>query len=634
MLRITNLVLARGTKRLFDNASLTLHDRHKAALVGANGSGKSSLFAAIRGELHPDAGTIDRPPRWTLAHVAQETPAVPTPAIDYVLDGDTELRDIERALEVSGHDGAKLAELHHRYEEIGGYGAKARAATLLAGLGFSEMQQAQPVETFSGGWRMRLNLAQALMCRSDLLLLDEPTNHLDLDAVLWLEDWLRRYPGTLLLITHDRDFLDAVVDTTIHVDNQSLTTYAGNYSQFELLRAQQLALQQSAYAKQQRQIAHLRAFVDRFRAKATKARQAQSRIKALEKMELIAAAHVDSPFTFTFPAVDATARQLVRLDRTTLGYANAPPVLRDVEWGVLAGARIGLLGANGAGKSTLLKALAGTLAPLTGERVAAQQLRLGYFAQHQVEQLRADESPLWHLTRLEPNTREQELRDYLGGFDIRGDMATSNVERFSGGEKARLTLALIVRQRPNLLLLDEPTNHLDIEMREALTEALQDYGGALIVVAHDRHLLRATTDELWLVADGRVTPFDGDLDDYRAWVLDRNRRAPASDDRSSAPKPSADRRTQKREEAELRQRRASERKPLASRQASIEQDIERLTAEKNALDDWLATTEAYADDAKERLVTSIARQGELTWMLARLESEWLELADALDQLDV
>ena len=634
MLRITNLVLARGTKRLFDNASLTLHDRHKGALVGANGSGKSSLFAAIRGELHPDAGTIDRPPRWTLAHVAQETPAVPTPAIDYVLDGDTELRDIERALEVSGHDGAKLAELHHRYEEIGGYGAKARAATLLAGLGFSEMQQAQPVETFSGGWRMRLNLAQALMCRSDLLLLDEPTNHLDLDAVLWLEDWLRRYPGTLLLITHDRDFLDAVVDTTIHVDNQSLTTYAGNYSQFELLRAQQLALQQSAYAKQQRQIAHLRAFVDRFRAKATKARQAQSRIKALEKMELIAAAHVDSPFTFTFPAVDATARQLVRLDRTTLGYANAPPVLRDVEWGVLAGARIGLLGANGAGKSTLLKALAGTLAPLTGERVAAQQLRLGYFAQHQVEQLRADESPLWHLTRLEPNTREQELRDYLGGFDIRGDMATSNVERFSGGEKARLTLALIVRQRPNLLLLDEPTNHLDIEMREALTEALQDYGGALIVVAHDRHLLRATTDELWLVADGRVTPFDGDLDDYRAWVLDRNRRAPASDDRSSATRPSADRRTQKREEAELRQRRAAERKPLASRQASIEQDIERLTAEKNALDDWLATTEAYADDAKERLVTSIARQGELTWMLARLESEWLELADALDQLDV
>ena len=632
MLRITNLALARGTKRLFDNASLTLHDRHKAALVGANGSGKSSLFAAILGTLVPDSGAIDLPPRWTLAHVAQETPAVATPAIDYVLDGDRELRDVERALDASGRDGAKLADLPHRSEDSGGYGAKARAATLLAGLGFSEAQQARPVETFSGGWRMRLNLAQALMCRSDLLLLDEPTNHLDLDAVLWLEDWLRRYPGTLLLITHDRDFLDAVVDTTLHVDNRSLATYSGNYSQFEVLRAQQLALQQSAYAKQQRQIAHLRAFVDRFRAKATKARQAQSRIKALERMELIAAAHVDSPFTFTFPAVDATARQLVRLDRVTLGYANAPPVLRDIEWGVLAGARIGLLGANGAGKSTLLKAVAGTLAPLAGERIAAQQLKLGYFAQHQVEQLRGDESPLWHLTRLDPNAREQELRDYLGGFDIRGDMATSNVERFSGGEKARLTLALIVRQRPNLLLLDEPTNHLDIEMREALTEALQDYGGALIVVAHDRHLLRATTDELWLVAEGRVAPFDGDLDDYRTWVLDRNRHASAADNRASATKPSADRRMQKREEAELRQRRAAERKPLATRQASIEQDIERLTTEKDALDTWLATTEAYAEDAKERLVTSIARQGELTWLLARLESEWLELAEALDQL--
>jgi ATP-binding cassette subfamily F protein 3 len=634
MLRITNLVLARGTKRLLDNASLTLHDRHKAGLVGANGSGKSSLFAAIRGELHPDAGAIDLPPRWTLAHVAQETPAVPTPAIDYVLDGDRELREVERALATAGHDGAHLAELHHRYDDIGGYGAKARAATLLAGLGFTESQQALPVNTFSGGWRMRLNLAQALMCRSDLLLLDEPTNHLDLDAVLWLEDWLRRYPGTLLLITHDRDFLDAVVDTIVHVDNRALTTYSGNYAQFERERAQQLALQQGAYAKQQRQIAHLRAFVDRFRAKATKARQAQSRIKALERMELIAAAHVDSPFTFTFPPVDVAARQLVRLDHVTLGYANAPPVLRDVEWGVLSGARIGLLGANGAGKSTLLKALAGTLVPLHGERLAAQQLKLGYFAQHQVEQLRATESPLWHLGRLEPNTREQELRDYLGGFDIRGDMATSNVERFSGGEKARLTLALIVRQRPNLLLLDEPTNHLDIEMREALTEALQDYGGALIVVAHDRHLLRATTDELWLVADGKVTPFDGDLDDYRAWVLNRNRRAPTTDDSSTAGKAMADRRTQKREEAEVRQRRAAERKPLVSRQQAIEKDLERLTEEKNALDDWLASPEAYADDAKERLVAAIARQGELTWTLARLESQWLEVSEDLERLGV
>ena len=632
MLRVSNLALSRGTKQLLENASLTVHDRHKVGLVGANGSGKSSLFAAIRGELVPDAGSIDLPPRWTLSHVAQETPAVATPAIDYVLDGDRELRDIERWLVTAGADGAHLADLHHRFDAIGGYGARARAATLLAGLGFSESRQSQPVDTFSGGWRMRINLAQALMCRSDLLLLDEPTNHLDLDAVLWLEDWLRRYPGTLLLITHDRDFLDAVADTIVHVDNRTLTVYTGNYAQFERERAQQLSLQQSAYAKQQRQIEHLRAFVDRFRAKATKARQAQSRIKALERMELIAAAHVDSPFTFTFPAVDTTARQLVRLENVTLGYPGSPPVLQDIEWGLLAGARIGLLGANGAGKSTLLKALAGMLDPLRGTRHAAQQLRLGYFAQHQVEQLRVDQSPLWHFARLEPATREQELRDYLGGFDIRGDMATSKVARFSGGEKARLTLALIVRQRPNLLLLDEPTNHLDIEMREALTEALQDYGGALIVVAHDRHLLRATTDELWLVSDRTVMPFDGDLDDYRAWVLSGNRRAAMRDEESAGARPSGDRRTQKREEAAVRQRRAVERKPLVSRQTELEQDIERLTGERATLDEWLATGEAYAEDAKERLVAAIARQGELTWMLARLESEWLEIAESLDKL--
>ena len=632
MLRVSNLALSRGTKQLLENASLTVHDRHKVGLVGANGSGKSSLFAAIRGELVPDAGSIDLPPRWTLSHVAQETPAVATPAIDYVLDGDRELRDIERWLVTAGADGAHLADLHHRFDAIGGYGARARAATLLAGLGFSESRQSQPVDTFSGGWRMRINLAQALMCRSDLLLLDEPTNHLDLDAVLWLEDWLRRYPGTLLLITHDRDFLDAVADTIVHVDNRTLTVYTGNYAQFERERAQQLSLQQSAYAKQQRQIEHLRAFVDRFRAKATKARQAQSRIKALERMELIAAAHVDSPFTFTFPAVDTTARQLVRLENVTLGYPGSPPVLQDIEWGLLAGARIGLLGANGAGKSTLLKALAGMLDPLRGTRHAAQQLRLGYFAQHQVEQLRVDQSPLWHFARLEPGTREQELRDYLGGFDIRGDMAISKVARFSGGEKARLTLALIVRQRPNLLLLDEPTNHLDIEMREALTEALQDYGGALIVVAHDRHLLRATTDELWLVSDRTVMPFDGDLDDYRAWVLSGNRRAAMRDEESAGARPSGDRRTQKREEAAVRQRRAVERKPLVSRQAELEQDIERLTGERASLDEWLATGEAYAEDAKERLVAAIARQGELTWMLARLESEWLEIAESLDKL--
>ena len=654
MLRISQLTLSRGTRRLLDGADLTVHDRHKVGVVGANGAGKSSLFAAIRGELLPDAGAIELPPRWTLAHVAQETPTSDVPAIEYVLDGDRELREVERALadaerahasrdasnEVPGEPhaaaerhGTDLAELHHRFEAIGGYGARARAATLLAGLGFGEAQQSLPVAQFSGGWRMRLNLAQALMCRSDLLLLDEPTNHLDLDAVLWLEDWLRRYPGTLLLITHDRDFLDAVVDTIVHVDARKLVAYTGNYGDFERERAAKLALQQAAYAKQQRQIAHLRSYVDRFRAKATKARQAQSRIKALERMELIAAAHVDSPFTFQFAPVDVSARQLVRLENATLGYPGAAPVLCDVDWSVLSGARIGLLGANGAGKSTLLRALAGTLAPLAGTRTTSQQLRLGYFAQHQVEQLRIDQSPLWHLARLEPQAREQELRDYLGGFDFRGDMATSPVARFSGGEKARLTLALIVRGRPNLLLLDEPTNHLDIEMREALTEALQDFDGALIVVAHDRHLLRATVDELWLVADGAVKPFDGDLDDYRTWVLDRARRTARGDAAAGeSAKPAADRRAQKREEAAARQRLSDARKPLLARQAALEQDLERLGAEKSALDAWLASGEAYADAAKERLVAALARQGELTWTLARLESEWLALADELDRL--
>jgi len=478
---------------------------------------------------------------------------------------------------------------------------------------------------------MRLNLAQALMCRSDLLLLDEPTNHLDLDAVLWLEDWLAKYPGTLLLITHDRDFLDGVVDQIVHVNARKLTVYSGNYAQFELGRAQQLALQQASYAKQQRQVAHLHSFIDRFRAKATKAKQAQSRIKALERMELIAAAHVDSPFEFTFPPVDAAARQLVLLEHATLGYEGKPPVLSRVDWGILSGDRIGLLGPNGAGKSTLLKAIAGTLVPRAGQRSTAQNLRLGYFAQHQVEQLREEYSPLWHLRQIEPDAREQELRDFLGGFDFRGDMASSAVGRFSGGEKARLTLALIVRQKPNLLLLDEPTNHLDIEMREALTEALQDFGGALVVVAHDRHLLRATTDALWLVADGKIAQFDGDLDDYRDWVLSLRRRERVEPE-SGVAAVAVDRKAQKREEAAARQRLADARRPIASRQAAIEKEMAGYNREKEQLDAWLAAPEAYVEAAKDELKNKVARQGEVMWQLARLETEWLDLAEALERI--
>jgi len=637
LIRISNLTLARGAKRLLEGASLTVHAGHKVGLVGPNGCGKSSLFALLRGELHADAGDVELPAAWTVAHVAQETPAVRAPAIDFVQDGDRELRTVERALEAAGaaaavdpeQAGETLATLHHRFEEIGGYAARARAATLLAGLGVPAARHDDPVASFSGGMRMRLNLAQALMCRSDLLLLDEPTNHLDLDAVLWLEDWLGRYPGTLLLITHDRDFLDGVAGTIVHFDGRRLKSYAGNYSQFERERALQLAMQQSAYAKQQRQIAHLQTFVDRFRAKATKAKQVQSRIKAIERMEKIAAAHVDSPFEFSFPPVDATARQLVRLDHVALGYGEAEPVLADLDWAVLAGERIGLLGPNGAGKSTLLKALAGVLAPRAGRRLTTQGLRIGYFAQHQVDQLDAGASPLAHLARIDPAAREQELRDWLGGFDFGGDMATADVARFSGGEKARLTLALIVRARPNLLLLDEPTNHLDIEMREALAEALQDYGGALVVVAHDRHLLRATVDTLWLVADGRVAPFDGDLDDYRDWVLSRGRALPdAPRDAAAGP----DRKAQRRAEALARQESYARRKPLADRLARLEEEMAALDAERRALEDWLASSAAYADDQRDLLREKLARQGDVTWRLARLETEWLEVSETLEKL--
>jgi len=485
------------------------------------------------------------------------------------------------------------------------------------------------VASFSGGWRMRLNLAQALMCRSDLLLLDEPTNHLDLDAVLWLEDWLARYPGTLLLIAHDRDFLDAVVTEIAHLEGNKLRLYTGNYAQFERERALALASQHAAYVKQQKQIAHLRSYIDRFRAKATKARQAQSRIKALERMELIAAAHVDSPFSFEFPATTIHARQLLKLDHVTLGYGGKA-ILTGVDWAILAGTRIGLLGPNGAGKSTLLRAIAGELKPASGERLAAQGLSIGYFAQHQVEQLRLDQSALWHLQQIEPGTREQAFRDFLGGFDFRGDRVGAPVREFSGGEKARLTLALLVRQRPNLLLLDEPTNHLDIDMREALTEALQDYTGALIVVAHDRHLLRATADELWLVADGTLALFDGDLDDYRQWVLAGRGRESAATGTDAVPAPT-DRKVQKRAEAQTRQRRSELRKPLQQKIERIEQRIDLLSTEKRGLDEWLATSEAYIEENKERLIASLARRGDLTWELARDEAEWLELHEALER---
>ena len=648
MLRFADCSLARAGRLLVSAANLTVDAGRRVGVVGANGAGKSSLFAALRGELAPERGDIVRPPGWVIAHVAQEMPAATVSALDWVLDGDREYRRLARLLETTLADeaapegtGAALAEAHERMAAIGGYAAPARAAGLLAGLGFTEADAARPVAAFSGGWRMRLNLAQALMCRSDLLLLDEPTNHLDLDAVLWLEDWLGRYPGTLFVISHDRDFLDRATDCTLHFEpagpehGSVLRLYSGNYSAFETQRAQALAVQQAARERQQRQIRHLEAFINRFRAKATKARQAQSRIKALSRLEHIAPAHVDSPFSFRFFEPKGDARQLIRFEGVRLGYGETV-VLDQVELSLLPTARIGLLGRNGAGKSTLVKALAGVLTPSAGMRREAHNLRVAYFAQHQLEQLSAVLSPLAHLDRLDlreaeaegrARAREQDLRDFLGGFDFRGDRVVAPVGSFSGGEKARLALALLVYARPNLLLLDEPTNHLDIEMRHALTMALQDYSGALVVVAHDRHILSACCDEFWLVGDGRVTPFDGDLDDYRQWLVAR-RSQPAAPAAAAA---SPSRRDERRAEAEERQRVATLRRPLQRRIEAIERELATLCAERDRIDAWLADEAAYAAEEASELAARTRRRGELARRIEALENDWLAAHEELQQ---
>ncbi len=653
MLRITNLTLARGAKRLLEGANLTLFPGHKVGLIGPNGCGKSSLFALLRHKVVADAGDVDLPKAWVIAHVAQETPQSSRTALDYAMDGDAELRQVEASLaEAENNDspGELLAELHGHYDHIGGYTSKSRAAALLSGLGFNVEQQERPVAEFSGGWRMRLNLAQALMCRSDLLLLDEPTNHLDLDAVMWLEDWLASYPGTLLLITHDRDFLDAVVKTVVHVDNKKLNEYTGNYSAFERARAEQLSLQQSAYAKQQKQIAHLHSFIDRFKAKATKAKQAQSRVKTLERMELIAAAHVDSPFEFAFREPVAKPRQLLHLKEATLGYGEKEggrDILHGVEWRLFYGDKIGLLGPNGAGKSTLVKSLAGTLALKSGGRYEGQGLKIGYFAQHQVEQLRGGESALWHMKQLDSTTREQEFRNFLGGFDFRGDRVTEAIAPFSGGEKARLALALIVWQKPNLLLLDEPTNHLDIEMREAVAEALQDFDGTLVVVAHDRHLLKATTDTLWLVADGNVAEFDGDLDDYKQWAKEHVKKVAAEYRRGvsgkSAPAAApvkeivapaaapAERKDAKKQAAEARQKISAKRKPLEDKLAKLDKELAALNREKADIETWLSREDAYSEENKPQLLAFMKRQGEVTEAIAAVEWDWFEVQQKLEE---
>jgi ATP-binding cassette subfamily F protein 3 len=624
MLNFKNIALRRGTKVLFANASFIVHKGQKVGFTGANGAGKSSLFAMVKGELHPDEGDFSMPPQLQIAHVAQETPAMLCSALDYVIDGDAELRRLQQQLAAAeqADDGLKQAELHALLDVVGGYTAAARAAQLMDGLGFTVAQAQNPVNSFSGGWRMRLNLAQALMCRSDVLLLDEPTNHLDLDAVIWLQDWLCKYAGTLLLISHDRDFLDTITDHIVNIEQQKADIYTGNYSAFERMRAEKLAQQQSAFQKQQREIAHIQSFVDRFKAQATKARQAQSRIKALERMELIALAHVDSPFDFSFPKPARMPNPLLRLDKATIGYGDNI-IIKNAGLSISPGDRIGLLGPNGAGKSSLIKVLAGDMPPLSGTRLEGEGLKIGYFAQHQLEQLRLDESPLWHVQQLDKQAPEKELRNFLGGFDFQGDKVLEAVRPFSGGEKARLVLALLVYQNPQLLLLDEPTNHLDLEMRHALSVALQDFQGAMVVVSHDRHLLRTVTDKLLLVAAGKVQDFNGDLDDYKNWLGEQKK----IDEKPTAVESAGgvSRKDQRKLDAERRQRH----KPLFDALKKAEDAVEKYHQEQRQLEQQLADPAIYEEAAKAQLKQLLERKIQVDKALEQAEEAWMEAEEKL-----
>lgn len=631
MIEIKNLSLQRGNKQLLNNASLTIYPGQRIGLIGKNGTGKSSLFALIEGKISHDSGDIRLPKHWQLATVKQETPALDIPALDYVLQGDSELQQLQQQLQQAedDDDGFKQAEYHARLDEIGAYSAPARAAKLLNGLGFSQQEQQQPVKSFSGGWRMRLNLAQALMCRTDLLLLDEPTNHLDLETVLWLEQHLAGLDTTQIIISHDRDFLNATTTQTVELTQQQLILYGGNYDFYQQERAQRLTQQQAAYLKQQAHIQHLQSFIDRFKAKATKAVQAQSRIKALARLERIAPAHLDSEFSFQFAQPDHLPNPLLKLEHISLGYGDKT-VLHDIDLSVESGARYGLLGVNGSGKSTLIKAISGSLKPLSGQIIRAEKLKIGYFAQHQLETLRADQSPVWHIQQLSPAVREQEIRNFLGSFAFIGDMALQPIAPFSGGEKARLALAMIVWQKPNLLLLDEPTNHLDLDMRHALTVALQTFKGALIVVSHDRSLLESTTDALIYLSDGELKHFDGDLSNYRQWRLTQDQH------NGEQPQDSRDnhnRKEQKRIEAQQRQQRARLIKPLLKNIEKAERDMGNWQQQRKQHEAFLASEEAYLDENQTKLQQTLTQLAELKVKLTQTEEKWLEWQQEVENIN-
>ncbi len=640
MIRATGLTLRRGTKVLLDGAEFVVHPVERVGIVGKNGAGKSSLFALLTGALDLDAGNFTMPAGWRIASVKQEIEADERPAREFVIDGDTHLRELQaRRAALTDEQGTQIAEVEAALVEAGAWSAASRAEQLLAGLGFKPAEWMQPVESFSGGWRMRLALARALMAPSELLLLDEPTNHLDLDAMLWLEKWLAAYPGTVMLISHDTEFLDAVAKSILHFDHAKLVRYRGGYGDFLTQRAERLRQTNIAYERQTREAARLQGFIDRFKAKASKAKQAQSRVKALARMQVLAPLHAEAGIDIRIPSPDQVPDPLLTLEHLSAGYTdaagNAVPILRDVTLMVRAGSRVGVLGANGAGKSTLIKTLAEELPVQAGTRRASRGLAIGYFHQHQLDMLDVDSTPIAHLARLAPETREQELRNYLGGFGFSGDTVTSKVGPMSGGEKARLALSLIVWQKPNLLLLDEPSNHLDVETREALAAALADFGGSMLLVSHDRHLLRTTVDSFWIVADGAVCEFDGDLEDYRDWLAARNagERAEAARENADGSEPVVDRKAQRRAEAEQRQRLSALRKPLESKLAKVEAEMEKLRAKLHALDAVIADPDLYSDARRAERQKVMAEHGEHGKRMDELEEQWLEIQGSLEEIE-
>lgn len=636
MIIATDLSLDRGAKNLIKSSSFTIHPNHKVGLVGSNGCGKSSLFAALLGDLTPDAGDLSMPTSWDIATVRQETPSLERSALDYVMDGDKEFRQLEHDLEQARimDNGNLEATIINQIDTINGYSLPARAGELLHGLGFLQSQLANPVKDFSGGWRMRLNLAQALISRADLLLLDEPTNHLDLDAVIWLQRWLKRFTGTLVLISHDRDFLDTVIGQILHIEHQQAKLYSGNYTSFERQRREHLAQQDAQYQKQQKEAAHLTAFVDRFRAKASKAKQAQSRLKRLEKLPDLAPAHVDSQFTFSFEQPESLPYPLLSLKESQCGYPKSDhgeqvTILNDVGLTLVPGSRIGLLGRNGAGKSTLIKSLAGDIALLNGERYCAQELKIGYFSQHQLEQLHLASSPVDHILRAKPALGEPQARTFLGKFGFSGDQPLEPVTNMSGGEKARLVLALIVLEKPQLLLLDEPTNHLDLEMRQALVMALQDFEGAIILIAHDRFLLESCVDEFYLVANGQVSDFSGDIDDYQQWLNDDKKQAVKSikSEQQNSDK-GLDKKQLRQQQAELRKKSA----PLRKEADKLEKKIHQWQEELTKVEALLSDSEVYQADRKVELTDLLKTQGRLKSDIEDNEMEWLDLAEQIEEM--